>query len=125
MVGASCEASSVPGSAGGRPPHAGRLQPPKLGAGDGGRRGRGGRSLASSPILLDALGVCSLEAGDAGAADRGAAAVVLVIGGDVADRGVQPDAVVLALDAGELGVERGRIADLAQVPPVALQMAEE
>jgi len=38
---------------------------------------------------------------------------------------VQPDRVVLALDAGELGVERGRIADLCQVRPVTFQMAEE
>jgi hypothetical protein len=43
---------------------------------------------------------------------------MLVVGGDVADRGVQPDGVVLAAEAGELGVERGRVADLREVRPV-------
>ena len=65
---------------------------------------------SSPPILLDALGACAAQAGDAGAADLRAAAVVLVVGGDVADRGVQANGVVLAADPGELCVERGRVA---------------
>jgi hypothetical protein len=50
---------------------------------------------------------------------------MLIVGGDVPDRGVQADGVVLGADPGELGVERGRVADLGQVGPVALQVAEE
>jgi hypothetical protein len=45
---------------------------------------------------------------------------MLVVGGDVADRGVQPDRVVLASDPVKLGIERGRVADLGEVRPVAL-----
>jgi len=38
---------------------------------------------------------------------------------------VQPDRVVVAADAGELGVERGRVGDPSEVRPVALQVREE
>ena len=76
-------------------------------------------------ILLDTLCVRSFEPGDAVAADRRPAAVMLIVGGDVADRGVQANGVVLGPDAGELGVERGGVGDAGQVRPVALQMGEE
>jgi hypothetical protein len=44
---------------------------------------------------------------------------MLVVGPDVADRGVQPDGVVLVPDTGEFGVERGWVGDPGQVRPVA------
>lgn len=84
-------------------------------------RGRSSRP----PIVLDALGACAGHAGGAGAADLGAAAVVLVGGRDVADRGVQPHGVVVAADAGELCVERAGVGDAGEVRPVALEVAEE
>ena len=54
----------------------------------------------------------ALQAGGTGSADAGPAAVMLIIGGDVADRGVQPGGVVLGADPVKLGVQRGRVADL-------------
>jgi hypothetical protein len=51
--------------------------------------------------------------------------VMLVIGGDVRDAGVQADRVVLGADAGELGIEGGGVGDGDQVRPVALEVAEE
>ena len=91
-----------------------------------GERGRvrclGGRAFLAGSILLDSLCLRATHPGDAGAPDARPAAVVLVIGGDAADAGVEADGVVLGADAGELGVERGRVADLDQVPPVALQV---
>jgi hypothetical protein len=50
---------------------------------------------------------------------------MLIVGGDVADRGVQTSGVVLAADPGELGIERGGVGDADQVRPVALQVGEE
>jgi len=64
-----------------------------------------------------------LEAGFACLADRRAAALVLVVGGDVADAGVQPDAVVLLVDQCELGAEGRRVADLGKVGPLGLDSA--
>ena len=110
----------MPGSAG---VHAGGRHPQKRPSSPGAGRERGCRGWRSSfggSILLDPFGSGSAHPGEPGAADAGPAAVVLVVGCDVPDRGVQPDRVVVALDAGELGVERGRIADLGQVRPVAL-----
>ena len=86
---------------------------------------RQGRRRLGRSILLDALRPCSAHPGDAGAADRRSAAVVLVIRGDVADRGVQADCVVLGADPVKLGIERGRVGDGGEVRPVALQVAEE
>ena len=116
----------MPGSAGVR---AGGRPPQKRPSSPGwARRDRcsGSCSSLAGSILLDPLRVRSFESGDARAADAGTAAVMLVIGGDVPDRGVQPDGVVLAADPGELGIEGGRVGDASgQVRPVALQMAEE
>ena len=41
------------------------------------------------------------------------------------DRGVQPDRVVVATDAGVLGIEHDRIGDGGEVRPVAFEVAEE
>jgi len=49
-------------------------------AGEGSEGSRGGSWLAPA-IVLDALRSCTTHAGGAGAADRGPAAVMLVVGG--------------------------------------------
>jgi len=56
--------------------------------------------MALQAMVRDALSASMHEADAAGAADRGAAAFVLVIRGDVADGGMQAHGVVL--DAHEL-----------------------
>ena len=71
--------------------------------------------MSCGSILLDPLAVSALESGGAGAADLWAASLVLIVGGDIADRGVQPDRVVLGADVGELGIERGRVDDAGEV----------
>ncbi len=76
-------------------------------------------------VVLYALSSCSFEPSDTGSADRRAAAVVLVVGRHVADAGVQSDRVPFGPHAGQLGVENGRVADLGQVRPVGLEVAEE
>ena len=53
------------------------------------------------------------------------APVVLVVGGDVADAGVQPDAVVLGAHSGQLGFELARIANRLQVRPLGLDVPEQ
>jgi hypothetical protein len=58
-------------------------------------------------------------------AASGAAALVLVVGGDVADAGVQADGVVLDADDGEFGAQDGGVADRVQVRPVGLDVAAE
>ena len=55
------------------------------------------------------------EACLAGLADGFSAAVVFVVGGDVADAGVQPDGVVVDPGDGELGAQGGRVADREQI----------
>jgi hypothetical protein len=114
----------VPGSAdvrvGGRPPRAGTLRPAEAGCRGRWRWSRGGSCLVRS-ILLDPLGAGAAHAGSASAADLWAAAVMLVIGGDVPDRGVQADGVVLGADTSELGIEGGGVGDLGEVRPVTLQ----
>ena len=63
---------------------------------------------ALQAMVSDPLSASTLEADAAGAADRGAAALVLFVGGDVADAGVQPHGVVLDAHHGELGAQDGR-----------------
>ena len=63
--------------------------------------------------MLDPLRAGAFEAGGAGAADPRPTTVMLVIGGDVADRSVQPHRVVLASDPRELAVEHGWVAELS------------
>ena len=48
-------------------------------------------------------------------ADGVASSGVLVVGGDVADAGVEADAVVVAAGASQLGLERGRVADRSEL----------
>ena len=62
----------------------------------------------------------AVETGSAGVADRGAAAFVFVVGGDVADPGVQALGVVLVADRGELGSEDGGVADWSRCGQSAL-----
>ena len=66
-----------------------------------------------------------LESGLACLADRRTAALVLVVGGDVADARVQPHAVVALADHGELGAQGRWIADLVEVRPFGLDVAEQ
>jgi len=50
---------------------------------------------------------------------------VFVVEGDVADAGVQPDGVLLGAHALVFGVQPGWVADLLQVRPLALDVAEQ
>ena len=94
----------MPGSAGvhagGRPPQ----ERPSSPGGAGRVRCQGAWSCLAGSILLDPLGAGALEPGGASTPDAGPAAVVLVVGGDVPDRGVQSDRVVLGPDPVKLGV---------------------
>jgi FtsP/CotA-like multicopper oxidase with cupredoxin domain len=65
------------------------------------------------------------EAGAARLADGGPAALVLVVGGDVADAGVQPQVVVLLAHGLQLARQVGRVGEPAQVRPLVLDMAEQ
>jgi hypothetical protein len=66
-----------------------------------------------------------LESGLACLADRRTAALVLVVGGDLADPGVQPYPVVALPHDRELGAQGRRIADRVQVGPFGLDVAEQ
>ncbi len=65
------------------------------------------------------------EAGFAGLADGLTSSVVFVVGGDIADAGVQPDGVVVLSDHCELGTQRDRVADREQVRVLGLDVPEE
>ena len=93
--------------------------------GDGRGRCSGAWSSLACSILFDPLSAGAAHPRGACAADAGAAAVMLVIGGDVPDRGVQASGVVVAADPGELRVEDGRVGDPDKVRLVALEVAEE
>ena len=67
----------------------------------------------------------SLEALPAGLADRFWSLVVFVVGGDVADRFVAPDFVVVDPDACGLCVEQRRVGDVVEVGPFVGDVAEE
>jgi hypothetical protein len=54
----------------------------------------------------------------AGLADLGAAAAVLVVGGDIADAGVQPDGVVVGADHLQFSAELVGVADAFQDAPI-------
>src|SRR6266700_179439 len=65
------------------------------------------------------------EACDAGPADRFAPSGVLVVGGDVADPGVEAHVVVVLADPLELSPQHARVPDLLQVGPLRLHMPEQ
>ncbi len=69
--------------------------------------------------------VRGVEPGAAGGADGLAAAVVLVVGGDVADALVQPHGVVEGAQPVRLGFELAGVAGLLQVRELALEVPEE
>jgi hypothetical protein len=110
-----------PSMASERPPQ----KRPSSPEGDGRGRCQGAWSSLARSILVDPLIAGAAHPRGASTTDLRAAAVMLVIGGDVADRGVQPDRVVFPAHARELAIQDGRGADRAQVRPVALEMAEE
>ena len=58
-------------------------------------------------------------------ADLVTSSFVFVVGGDVADAGVQPEPVVFRADAVQPGDERAGIADAFQVRPLGLDVAEQ
>jgi len=63
--------------------------------------------LALVPVVGKSLASGSGQPFATVLADRLAAAVVLVIGSDISDRGIQPDRVVLDPDELQLGVQKG------------------
>ena len=82
--------------------------------------------MSSTPaVVVEAFYPGLVQAVSACLPHRVAAAFVFVVRGDVADRCVQPDAVVLLADVLELGLEIARIDDLLQVGPLALHMPEQ
>ena len=68
---------------------------------------------------------CSFQTGSTSGPERLAAAVVLVVGGDVADALVEPDGVVVLAQPVQLGLEVAGIGDLLQVRVLALEVTEE
>ena len=58
-------------------------------------------------------------------ADLLASSFVFVVGGDVADPGVQPDRVVVLADDRELGAQGGGVADGEQMGVLGLDVAEQ
>ena len=68
---------------------------------------------------------CSFQTGSTSGPERLAAAVVLVVGGDVADALVEPDGVVVLAQPVQLGLEVAGIGDLLQVRVLGLGVAEE
>jgi len=75
--------------------------------------------------VFDACVSCRGEAVAAGLADGFASTVVLVVGGDVADPGVQPLGVVLLSGVVEFEGEFARVTDLLQVRPLGLDVSEQ
>jgi hypothetical protein len=65
------------------------------------------------------------EACLSGLADGFSSSVVFVVGGDVADAGVQPNRVVVRSDGGELGAQGGWVADREQVRVLGLDVPVE
>src|SRR5688572_3875926 len=76
-------------------------------------------------MVGDAPAASPLEALPAGGAGLGAAAAVLVVGGDIADAGVQPDGVVVGADHLQFSAELVGVTDLVEMGPLALDVAEE
>lgn len=85
----------------------------------------GGSSGSVGAMVGDAGGAGSGEAGPAGGSDGFSFASVFLVGGDVADAGVEPDGVVvLALD-GELGAQHVDVLDELEVGLLDLEVPEQ
>ena len=83
-------------------------------------------SIVAAPPVVGEPGLTGLlESCLAGLADVLAATFVFVVGGDVADAGVQADAVPVRLQPAELGAQHGRFGDGQQVRPLGLEVTEE
>jgi len=76
--------------------------------------------LAVVPIVSQPLLAGFLESLTTGLPGRWAATGVFVVGGDVADAGVEPVGVVVGLDDLEFGPQHGRVGDGHQVWVVVL-----
>jgi hypothetical protein len=76
-------------------------------------------------MIRDALLSGGRKAVLAGLSDRRTATLVLVVGGDVADPGVQANRVELVAHSSQLGLEHGGVVDAIQVRPFGLDVAEE
>src|SRR5215213_986520 len=89
--------------------------------------GSSGRSLLGSfgampqPAFLVGL----VEAGPAGGSDAVAPAVVLVVGGDIADGLVKPDPVVVLPGPVQLGGQHRGVGDGHQVGMLVFEMAPQ
>ena len=81
--------------------------------------------VAVAAMVGETLSVGSPEALEACLTDLFAVAGVFVVGGDVADAGVQPGPVVDPADASQLGVEDSRVGELFEVRPLAFDVSEE
>jgi hypothetical protein len=75
--------------------------------------------------VLDAVESCGVQSVAAVLADGLASSFVFVVGGDVADRGMQPDRVVLGADPGEFGVEFAGVGDPLQVRVLSFHVPEQ
>src|SRR5215210_5090850 len=80
-------------------------------------------SLGSAPGKSVESG--GFQSGLACFTDGLAAAFVFVVGGDVADAGVQPDRVVVAAGDAQLGPQGRRVADREQVRVLAFEVPVE
>ncbi len=76
--------------------------------------------VAVPAMVGDTLSVGSPEALEACLTDLFAVAGVFVVGGDVANAGVQPGPDVDPADASQLGVEDSRVGELFEVRPLPL-----
>jgi hypothetical protein len=75
--------------------------------------------------VLDTLLVCAVEPVTAVLPDLITSSFVFVVGCDVADAGVQAQPVIFRAHPVELGHERAGVADLLQVRPLTLDVAEQ
>lgn len=68
---------------------------------------------------------CGFESADASPPDRGSSPFMLIVWCHVADPRVQPNPVVLSSDAVKLRFKNDRVADVEQMRPLDLHVAEE
>ena len=72
-------------------------------------------AVVAEPLLSG-----SFEAEPAGLANGFSSSVVFIVGGDVADRFVPPNCVVVDSEPGEFTHELDRVADVGEVGPLVL-----